>query len=177
MDDWKNTALLVIDVQKGLFEKSIPIYNAEMLLENINHLIDSAHQIGVPVFFIQHSNNTALQEGSDAWLIHPQLQPAACDYIIHKQHPNAFEGTTLGKELGSRQIKSLVITGLVTHGCVKATCIGAHELGYKVILVKDGHSNFHRKAREVIDEWNQKLSQGVVELKAAHEIDLTTSTV
>ena len=176
MDDWKKTALLVIDVQKGLFEKSIPIYDADKLLENINHLIDSAHQSGVPVFFIQHSNNTALPEGSDAWRIHPQLQPAACDYIIHKRHPNAFEGTTLGKELGSRQIKSLVITGLVTHGCVKATCIGAHELGYKVILVKDGHSNFHRKAREVIDEWNQKLSQGFVELKATHEIVLMTPT-
>jgi hypothetical protein len=39
MDDWKNTALLVIDVQKGLFEKSIPIYDAEKLLENINHLM------------------------------------------------------------------------------------------------------------------------------------------
>jgi nicotinamidase-related amidase len=80
-------------------------------------------------------------------------------------------------ELGSRQIQSLVVTGLVTHGCVKATCIGAHELGYKIILVKDGHSNYHRKAREIIDEWNQKLSQGLVELKATQEIDLMTPTV
>jgi nicotinamidase-related amidase len=47
-----NTALLVIDVQKELFEKSTPIYNADKLLENICNLINQAHGANIPVFYI-----------------------------------------------------------------------------------------------------------------------------
>ena len=91
--------------------------------------------------------------------------------MIHKRHPNAFDGTSLKKELDTLKIQQLVITGLVTHGCVRATCMGAHALGYRVILVQDGHSNYHRKAKQVIEEWKKKLSQETVVLIATHEID------
>jgi nicotinamidase-related amidase len=64
----------------------------------------------------------------------------------------------------------LVITGLVTHGCVKATCIGAKDLGYKVVLVRDGHSNYRKDAAKIIEEWNQRLGDGGVELLSTHEI-------
>src|SRR5512140_786860 len=57
------TALLVIDIQKGLFEKSTPIYKAELLLKNINTLINKARQEGIPVFFIQHSSSKTLEKG------------------------------------------------------------------------------------------------------------------
>jgi nicotinamidase-related amidase len=55
---------------------------------------------------------------------------------------------------------------------VKATCLDAVKLGYGVILVRDGHSNFHKKAADVIAEWNQKLSEGGVELKSTQELVL-----
>ena len=45
----RGTVLLVIDVQKGLFEKTTPIYKAKQLLENINILIDKARQENVPM--------------------------------------------------------------------------------------------------------------------------------
>jgi nicotinamidase-related amidase len=64
-----------------------------------------------------------------------------------------------------------VVTGLVTHGCVKATCMGAKDLGYEVILVKDGHSNFNKQAAKLIDEWNRKLGDGGAEPRLAEEID------
>jgi nicotinamidase-related amidase len=171
MGYYENAALLVIDVQAGLFRKTIPIYHAEKLLENITLLIGSAHRAGSPVFFIQHSSDTVLPEGTEDWCLHPQLQPTKVDYMIRKRRPNAFEGTELKKELDSRHVQCVVVTGLVTHGCVRATCIGAHELGYRVILVEDGHSNYHRKAQDVIEEWNGKLSQETVELISTHEID------
>jgi nicotinamidase-related amidase len=165
-----NTALLVIDVQQGLFRKSIPIYKAEELLRNINTLVDRAHQIGMPVFYIQHSDGEILRQGSDDWKLHPQLHSLDIDCIIYKHHGNAFEQTPLKEELSSRNIERLVVTGLVTHGCVRATCIGAKKLGYKVVLVGDGHSNYHRHAAQLIEEWNQKLSAGTVELKSTREI-------
>lgn len=157
-------ALLVIDVQQGLFEKSTPIYRAGELLQNIQTLIERAHGSDTPVFFIQHSNDSFLAYGSAGWQLHPQLQPTETDLLIHKQHGNAFEKTPLRQELEARHIKTVVVTGLVTHGCVKATCLGAKELGYQVILVSDAHSNFHKKAASMVEEWNQKLSEAGVEL-------------
>jgi nicotinamidase-related amidase len=61
--------------------------------------------------------------------------------------------------------------GLVTHGCVKATCLGALQLGYDVTLVKDGHSSYSKDASRLIEEWNQKLNAQGCELKVASEID------
>jgi nicotinamidase-related amidase len=168
--DQGNIALLVIDVQQGLFEKSTPIYKAEALLENIATLVERAHQSGVPVFYIQHSDLKALQKGSPNWQLHPLLQPQASDQIIHKQHGNAFEDTHLDEALRSRNITSLVVTGLVTHGCVRATCLGARQLGYDVVLVRDGHSNYSKQAARLIEEWNQKLSAEEIELCLTPEI-------
>jgi nicotinamidase-related amidase len=67
-------------------------------------------------------------------------------------------------------VTTLIVTGLVTHGCVRATCIGAQELGYNVILVQDGHSSFSKQATKLIEEWNQKLSAKQIELRSTLEI-------
>ncbi len=163
-------ALLIIDVQQGLFRKSTPVYMAKELLHNIHTLVDRAHHAGVPVFYVQHSDQKALVKDSQDWQLHSDLHPSAVDKIIHKSHGNAFEDTILSQELNSRNIDSLVVMGLVTHGCVRATCTGAKNLGYRVILVKDGHSSYSKQAAQLIEEWNQKLSNDNVELKLAAEI-------
>jgi nicotinamidase-related amidase len=160
----RGTALLVIDVQKGLFEKTTPVYKAKQLLENINTLINKARQENVPVVFIQHSNHKTLEKGSDAWQLHPKIQPLADEVIIHKLHGNAFEETNLRDELEKRNVGILVTTGLVTHGCVKATCLGAIDEGYKVVLVSDGHSSYSKDAAQLIEKWNRTISEKGAEL-------------
>jgi nicotinamidase-related amidase len=162
------TALLVIDVQKGLFKKSTPIYKAEQLLGNINTLIRRAERAGAPVLYIQHENKM-LVEGTDDWELHPELERLQTGVAIHKRHGDAFQDTNLREELESRGIRRVVITGLVTHGCVRATCIGAKSQGYEVVLVQDGHSSYSKQAAKLIAEWNEKLSEGTVELRAAEE--------
>ena len=170
VEDQKKMALLIIDVQQGLFGKSTPIYKADELLKNIHRLVDRAHRAGAPVFYVQHSDKRALVKGSDDWQLHPDLHPLDTDHIIHKQHGNAFEATNLGQELKAKNIGSVVVTGLVTHGCVRATCLGAKELGYRVILARDGHSSFSKQAAKLIEEWNRKLSEKMIELKSTCEI-------
>lgn len=169
-DNQSHAALLVIDVQRGLFEKSTSIYNAEQLLANLNALIGDARRAGIPVLFIQHANDGALAEGSDAWRLHPRIQPLPTEPIVHKRHGNAFEETVLQQELESRRVRTLVIAGLVTHGCVKATCLGAMALGYRVVLVSDGHSSFSKQAARLIEEWNRKLNGLGAELRATSDI-------
>ena len=171
--DSNRTALLVIDVQQGLFKKSTPIYNAEALLENINLLVHRAHQAGVPVFYIQHSGGSSLVKGTPDWRFHHEIQPQKIDTIVHKQHGNAFEDTNLDQLLQSRDISCLVVTGLLTDGCVRASCLGALKQGYRVVLAEDGHSTYNRQAPQVIEQWNQKLSAKQVELSSSSEIDFS----
>lgn len=164
------TALLVIDVQKGLFEKNTPIYHADQLLENILLLVEKAHAAGVPVFYIQHCDERDLARNSRGWELHARLQPTRKDYHLFKEKSNSFEGTDLDAKLTSMGIRRLVITGLVTHGCVKNGCLGGLAHGYSVTLAEDAHSSYSPKAAQFIQEWNAKLAAEGVILKPAAEI-------
>ncbi len=168
----EHSSLLVIDVQRALFSRPTPIYKAVNLLQNINSLIELWQQSGGLAVYIQHSNNKMLIKNSTDWKFHPDLRMKDSDIVIHKVHGNAFEETNLKEILDSRGIDSIVITGLVTEGCVRATCIGGNILGYRVILVEDGHSSYRKDARKTIEKWNLELSKGHVELISADEIDL-----
>ncbi|MCJ7716855.1 MAG: cysteine hydrolase, partial [Anaerolineales bacterium] len=123
------TALLVIDVQRALFTRPQPIFKAYQLLETINALVSRSHLYGVQVFYIQHANQSYLVEGSDGWQIHPDLSPSSADKIIKKNNGNAFLETTLQGDLEARGIENLLITGLVTNQCVRATSLGGMKLG------------------------------------------------
>jgi nicotinamidase-related amidase len=83
--------------------------------------------------------------------------------VIRKRHGSAFEQTPLKAQLDARGVTGLVVTGLVTQGCVRATSLDAKKLGYRVILASDGHSNYHKQAARLIQEWNQKLNEAGVD--------------
>lgn len=164
------TALLVVDVQQGLFQKSTPVYRAADLIHNIQILVDAAHRAHVPVVYIQHNDKNSLAKDTPAWQLHPEMSPAENDLRVDKQHSNAFEETPLDDLLKARGVNHVVVTGLVTHGCVKNTCLGALERGYQVMLVSDAHSSFSDKAAELVVKWHDHLSKEGVAVKPAQEI-------
>lgn len=75
-------------------------------------------------------------------------------------------------ELADRGVGRVVVTGLVTHGCVKATCLGGLELGYEVVLAKDGHSSYSKEAARLIEEWNRKLGEAGAQVVPASLMSL-----
>lgn len=163
----QGTALLVIDIQKGLFEKKTPIYQATSLIQNINGVISKARAAGLPVIGIQHENNSFLKSGSEGWEFHPDLAVGYIDYFLRKNTGSAFKTKELTQLLDRLKIQELVIMGLVTNGCVKAATEDALVLGYRVVLIEDGHSNWLANAPDVIGETNARLSDlGAVLIKA-----------
>jgi nicotinamidase-related amidase len=170
-DQQNQRALIVIDVQQGLFERSTPIYRAREVLKNINLLINKARLAGRHVYFIQHSNDKTLLYGSEAWELHPEIRPNPDERIIHKKHGDAFIDTQLDDILSEKHIQELVITGLVTHGCVRATSLGALKKGYEVILVSDGHSSFSKDAAKIIEKWNRTIQRKGAVLAATQEVE------
>lgn len=164
-------ALLVVDVQQGLFRRSRPIYGEQALLDTICALIIRARRAGAPIIYTQHTHRSVLAPGSLGWQLHPRLQTEPGDIIVHKRHGSAFRDTALVETLEAREIHVLVVAGLVTHGCVRATCVDGSELGYHIVLVADGHSNYQNDGHTFIQSWNEKLgSRPHVELRPAQDV-------
>jgi len=64
-------------------------------------------------------------------------------------------------------VSTLVLCGLVSNGCVRATCLGGMELGYRVILAADAHSSWRRETAQIIASVNaEMLEQGAEVLPA-----------
>jgi len=164
------SALLIIDVQQDLFEKTNPVYQADQLLDNIQTLVAAAHQGGVPVVYIQHNNKSGLLKDSPGWQLHPHLSPQEGDLRVDKTRSNAFEQTPLDELLRARGVEHVVVTGMVTNICVKNTCLGAIALGYTTTLVSDAHSTDRQDAAKVIDQWNAKLRRAGAAVKPTLEI-------
>ena len=167
------TALLVIDIQRALFTRPNPVYKAYRLIETINRLVDRSRLYGVRVIFIQHANQSLLQEGTEGWQIHPDISPGDTDLSIHKKQGNAFLGTPLQSELKSLGIQNLLITGLVTQGCIRATSLGGLEKGYRVFLIEGGHSNYNKDAVQVINTREAELIEAGVHLVSPENLDFS----
>lgn len=160
----KKTALLIIDVQRALFTRPTPVYEDTRMIETINGLVDLAQLYHVSVIYIQHSNQSILKEGTDGFKLHPAIKPTGEDFRVLKKHGNAFKDTTLQSILESRGLEHLVVTGMVSQGCVRATSLGGVDLGYKVFLIKGGHSNYNTDAPKVIEEVEAELEKAGVHL-------------
>jgi hypothetical protein len=154
------TALLVIDVQNGVVEGA---YNLASVVANINGAIGKARAAGVPVIWVQHSDEE-LEIDSDAWQIVPELSPAADEPNVRKTFKSSFEATNLEEILSGLNVSHVVITGMQTNNCVRHTTHSALERGYDVTLIGDAHSTTgyewggHRiDASEVVDETNDNF--------------------
>lgn len=76
------------------------------------------------------------------------LQPGENELVVSKQYPSAFFGTSLASTLTSKGIDTLVITGLTTSGCVRASCVDAMSHGFIPIVVADACGDRHESPHE-----------------------------
>ncbi len=170
-----NTALVIIDVQLGMFDDSDPVYNGNELLATIGALISRARTSGISVIYIQHDggDNHPLRPDKPGWPIHAAIAPTKDDLVIRKRHPDSFQETSFQRELETRGIKHLIVAGIQTECCIDTTCRRAYSLGYDVTLVQDAHSTWdteYLKASQIIAHHNQVLGGWFVTVKTATEI-------
>lgn len=136
LEERPNTALLVVDVQNGVVADA---HDRDGVVTNIGTLVGRARAGGVPVVWVQHSDQ-GLQRGSEAWEIVPELAPGEDEPLVHKLYGDSFEGTELEEILAARGVGRLVVTGAQTDMCIRCTLHGAFVRGYDVTLVGDAHT-------------------------------------
>lgn len=155
-------ALLVIDVQNGMFQEGNVVYKGERLLQNLKELIIQARSTKTPILYIQHNGPSGhpLEYGTKGWDFHPEITPNKQEVIIQKTTPDSFYNTSLEDELKKQKIKHLVIAGIQTEACVDTTCRRAFSMEYKVTLVSDAHSTWDSNdisAQQIINHHNGVL--------------------
>src|SRR5690349_6104900 len=170
-----DTALLVIDVQKGMFAEEHPVYGGAELLATIGALLAEARAAQVPVIYVQHNGGPGhpLEPGKPGWPIHPAIAPAEGDPVVGKSTPDSFHETTLQAELEARGIVKLLVAGIQTELCVDTTCRRAASLGYQITLICDAHSTWDSRtlsAAQIIAHHNDALKGWFVTPALASEI-------
>ena len=128
--------LLVVDVQVGVMRNA---WDAPRIIKNIANAVEKARSLGVPVIWVQHSDDELVQDSSD-WQWVPELSPAKSETQIHKLFNSAFEQTSLEETLAGLGATHIALAGAATNWCIRATAYGALERGYDLTLIKDAHT-------------------------------------
>ena len=136
-------ALVIIDVQKGMFQDpDLRIHDGDGTVARIADLLARARDAGTPVFFVQHDGGPEhpFHPGKPGFAFHDALAPRPGDDVTVKHRGSAFHGTDLDARLKAAGVDSLVVCGLQSEYCVDAAVRGAVERGYRVVLPADGHT-------------------------------------
>jgi nicotinamidase-related amidase len=156
--DKSKTALVVIDLQKGIMGRQTVPYASEIVLRNAAALAAVFRQNGMPVFLVRVTPSPdwkdALRPIADAampaqtpppdWAeIVPEMGPKQGDFVITKRQWGAFYGTDLDLQLRRRGMAAIVLCGIATEFGVESTARDAYERGYEQIFARDAMAGLH----------------------------------
>jgi maleamate amidohydrolase len=147
-------ALLVIDVVEAYLRRDSPLYaGVEAARDSNIRLVAAARRVGVPVIF---TNVTYSAGGADGGVFFRKvpslkvflpgsplgafaagLEPRPDELVISKQYPSAFFGTSIAPTLRAMGVDTVVMGGLSTSGCVRATALDALQHGFIPFVVRD----------------------------------------
>lgn len=174
-------ALLIVDFVMAYLDPASPLYaGVEAALASNERLLAAARAASIPVIFtnveytpggsdggVFYRKVPALKvfdRGSPLGAFPTSLAPQPGEHVITKHYASAFFGTGLAALLEQLKIDTLLITGLSTSGCVRASALDACQHGFVPYVVReacgDRHPGPHEaslfdlqaKYAEVIDE-------------------------
>jgi maleamate amidohydrolase len=156
----RRPALLIVDFVMAYLEPASPLYaGVEDALASNERLLAAARQAGIPVLFTNVAYSLggadggvfyrkvpalkAFERGSPLGAFPATLQPQEGELVITKQYASAFFGTPLAATLTAQGIDTLLITGLSTSGCVRATALDACQHGFLPFVVREACGDRH----------------------------------
>jgi nicotinamidase-related amidase len=171
------TALLIIDLQRGMFAGSQRPHAGDQVLSRVAALLARARAQDTPVLHVQHDGGPGddLERQTAGWEIHPAVAPQGAEPVIEKIHCSAFQETDLHQQLQNQGVTRLVIAGMQTEYCIDTACRTAYGLGYEVVLVEDAHTTFDTPtlaAAQIVAHHNHTLKGSFVTLATAAAVAL-----
>lgn len=145
----KKTALVIIDVQKGLDAPELGKRNNPDAESKIAILLAEWRKRSAPVIHVKHNStepNSTLRPELPGNKIKDAVKPLPDERLFEKNVNSAFIGTGLENYLNGQGIKNLVIVGLTTDHCVSTSVRMASNLGFSVWLVENATATFERQS-------------------------------
>nr|WSY57430.1 isochorismatase family protein [Streptomyces sp. NBC_00886] len=147
-------ALILVDPARAYVDPACPLHaGVEPAVDAMRVLLADARRAGIPVvitrvrlradgsdggiFLRKVPTLRAFVEGSPFGEFIEGLAPAADELTVTKQCPSAFFGTALAAHLTAKGIDTLLIGGLSTSGCVRATALDAMQHGFIPVVVEE----------------------------------------
>lgn len=154
-------ALLIVDMVMAYLDPASPLYaGVEDALASTERLLAAARVAGIPVVFtnveyepggrdggVFYRKVPALkvfERGSALGAFPPSLQPGAGETVLTKQYASAFFGTGLAPVLTELGVDTLLIAGLSTSGCVRASALDACQHGFLLFVVREACGDRHQ---------------------------------
>lgn len=147
----KNTALVLIDLQKGIL--ALPVVTpAERILAKGNQLADAFRAADLPVVLVKVAWSPDGGDLPPTRTDRPgptaappaefsefpaELSTGAHDIVVTKRHWGAFTGTELDLQLRRRGVRRIVLAGIATSAGVESTARSAWEHGYDLVFAED----------------------------------------
>jgi nicotinamidase-related amidase len=139
-------ALVVIDLQKALLQIPSQPYAMVEIVSRTASLAQSFRNHGLQVVLVTVNGSAPgrtemgprnISLPADGAQIVSELGPAPQDFLVTRQHPGAFIGTSLDAFLKEKGISQIVLAGVSTSNGVEATARSALDLGYNIVFVLD----------------------------------------
>jgi nicotinamidase-related amidase len=124
--------------------------NAWNALPPTIELFRAARRAGIPIFYstmdmrkdarpstVTATRRRSGQQSADAFEIKAEIKPEPGDIVITKQRASVFFGTPLIAHLAQLGVRSLIVCGESTSGCVRATAVDAYSYGFHVTMVEE----------------------------------------
>lgn len=177
----KNPALVLIDFAHAYFDKDCDLYaGVEDALASALRVREAAHEAGIPViltevsyqpggvnggrFFEKAKPLKAFVKGQRTAEFADGLDPRPDEIIVTKQYPSAFFGTSLSATLTAMGIDNVILTGLTTSGCVRASCVDSMSYGFRTTVVREACGDRHPAPHEAnLFDMNAKYADVVSE--------------
>lgn len=172
----KSTAVLAIDLQKGLFHANPPPVKVDNVTENIKLVLKAARENGYEVIMVQHQESEKegnLIPATEPWMICDEFLSTDSETVVHKEHADAFMDTDLDLVLKADNIDHVIICGMESDACVISTAEGALKRGLRITAVEDGHTQGHVEGsagEKIISDINKKLNADGVKVLSSSEI-------
>lgn len=177
----KNPALVLVDFAHAYFDPLCDLYaGVEDALASALRVREAAHEAGIPViltevsyqpgginggrFFEKAKPLKAFVKGERTAAFAHGLVPRPDEIIVTKQYPSAFFGTSLAATLTAGGIDSVILTGLTTSGCVRASCVDSMSYGFRTSVVREACGDRHPAPHEAnLFDMNAKYADVVSE--------------
>jgi nicotinamidase-related amidase len=160
-------ALVIVDFVGAYLIKGSPLYaGVETARDNAAALLAAARRAAIPIahtrvayaadgadggiFFRKVAALKVFTDGADPALqaFDPALEPRPGETVIVKQYASAFFGTSLASTLRVAGVDTVLIAGVSTSGCIRATALDACQNGFVPVVVADAVGDRHRKIHE-----------------------------